>query len=66
MCIHPEALTRVKNFSPKSETHYHSVQTKDHNLPSHAQWMIRQTNHPSTKREKFTLQAETEILTEGG
>jgi hypothetical protein len=67
MCIHPEALARVKNFSPTRESHYHDCRhSNDPNLPSQAQWMIRHTNHPSTQQEKFALRAEAEIVREGG
>ena len=63
MCIHPEALTRVKNFSPHSANAYHTVNRhSDHKLPSKAQWMIRNTNHPETQQEKFQLLSETEEI----
>lgn len=66
MCIHPEALTLVKNFSPMCESQYHSVHEQTHNLPNKAQWMTGHTEHPSNKREKFALRVETEIVREGG
>jgi hypothetical protein len=62
MCIHPEALTRTKNFSPYHDKACHTVHREPMDLPSKAQWMIRQTNHPSNQIEKFDLRAETEKL----
>lgn len=62
MCIHPEALTQGKNFSPTYDNKCHTFrQKKDVSTPSKAQWAIRQTNYPSNKREKFCLKAETEL-----
>jgi hypothetical protein len=66
MCIHPEALSWVKNFTSRYANNYHSVDSTDPNLPSHAQWMVRQTRHPSNQREKFTLKKETEVISKGG
>ena len=55
MCIHPEALHRVKNFIPTRGSKYHDVHDEPHDTPSQAQWMIRQTNYESTNFEKFDL-----------
>jgi len=60
MCVHPEAITNTaivshsEHSSPETWTNY-----RDRGLSKPA-WMIRQTNYPSNKLEKFALNAETE------
>jgi hypothetical protein len=62
MCVHPEAFSWVKNFRQTRGSDYHTVYNKPENLPSKAQWMIRNTNYESTDREKYSLKTETEEL----
>jgi len=60
MCIHPEAITITRIESPSDHISTDSwTNYQDRGLSKPA-WMIRQTNYPSNKMEKFALNAETE------
>jgi hypothetical protein len=56
MCIHPEGL---RNRSPDgahiTNEYLRTVHDDSEDSPSHAQWMIRNTNYQSTDAEKFDL-----------
>lgn len=62
MCIHPEAVDRVSFMRQPTSSHRRTVYNGSTNLPSKAQWMIRNTNHPETEYEKFAQPDTVQII----
>lgn len=60
MCVHPEALSRVKNFGPAFGNKYHDCDYRsDHRLPSKAQWVIRNSSYyQPVARENLAVESD--------
>ena len=62
MCVHPEVFNEWRRSKRRHEVWYHTTTRKPHNLPSKAQWMIRNTHYPSNDKEKFALDETVQTI----
>jgi len=60
MCVHPEALARVKNLTTHSDNHCHTPEfTSTHRQPSKAQWVVRNSSYYRPTKMNDAGEAET-------
>lgn len=62
MCVHPEALTRTKNFIPSFGNKCHTPEYREsHNLPDKGYWVARNSSYYRPRKMNDAGEAETTL-----